>query len=128
MIDKIRNQTQYEQVMQLIEQYLQKATQAGGFQGLSASESEQLKGLSLLAQQYEDEALRIMPLPVTVPAVVQQKMQERGISQKKLAEILGMGTAKVSQILTGKREPDVLFLKGIHQKLGLDGNLILDLL
>lgn len=128
MIDKIRNQTQYEQVMQLIEGYLQKATKAGGFQGLSASESEQLKGLSLLAQQYEDEALRIMPLPVTVPAVVQQKMQEQGLSQKKLAEILGMGTAKVSQILTGKREPDVLFLKGIHQKLGLDGNLILDLL
>lgn len=128
MIDKIRSQTQYEQVMQLIEGYLQKATQAKGFQGLTAQDAQHLKDLSLLAEQYEDESLQIMPLPITVPAVVQRKIQEQGMSQKKLAELLGMGAAKVSQILNGKREPDVLFLKGIHQKLGLDGNLILDLL
>ncbi|MEO6284751.1 MAG: helix-turn-helix transcriptional regulator [Dyadobacter sp.] len=48
------------------------------------------------------------------------------ITQGKLAEMFGMGAAKVSQILNGKREPDVHFLKAIHQKLGIDGNFILD--
>lgn len=127
MIDRVRNQAQYEKIMALIESYLQKATQAGGFHTFSAAENQELKELTLLAERYEDEVLQVMPLPVSVPAVVQQKIQQQGMSQKKLAELLGMGAAKVSQILSGKREPDVTFLKGVHQKLGIDGNLILDL-
>jgi len=34
--------------------------------------------------------------------------------------------AKISQILSGRREPDVDFLRGIHVKLGIDGNVLLE--
>jgi HTH-type transcriptional regulator/antitoxin HigA len=37
-----------------------------------------------------------------------------------------METTKISQILNGKRQPDVSFLKAAHEKLGLDGNLLLE--
>ncbi len=53
-------------------------------------------------------------------------MQELDVTQKSLAEMLGIGRSKPSQILNGKREPDVLFLKAIHKKLGIDGNFILE--
>ncbi|MBS1578856.1 MAG: helix-turn-helix transcriptional regulator [Bacteroidetes bacterium] len=126
MIDKIRTKKQYEQVMTLIENYITKATEKGGFKSLSKKENEELKNLSVLAEQYEDEVLKIMPLPVTVENVVSIKMQELNITQIKLAEMLNVGTAKLSQILNGKRKPDVPFLKAVHEKLGVDGNFILE--
>lgn len=126
MINKIRTQKQYEQVMTLVEGYLTKATENGGFKSLTRKESEELKQLSLLAEQYEDEVLKIMPLSVTIENVVNVKMQELNITQAKLAEMLNIGTAKLSQILNHKRKPDVPFLKAIHQKLGVDGNFILE--
>ncbi|WP_244821704.1 helix-turn-helix domain-containing protein [Dyadobacter pollutisoli] len=112
--------------MKLIENYIQQATDGGGFHSLGEKETDELEKLSLLAEYYEDNVLNIMPLTVTINAVVQQKISEMNITQGKLAEMFGMGAAKVSQILNGKREPDVHFLKAIHQKLGIDGNFILD--
>jgi HTH-type transcriptional regulator/antitoxin HigA len=126
MIDKVRTQKQYEQVMAMIEGYIAKATENGGFSSLSKTENAELKKLSILAEQYEDEALKIMPLPVTIENVVLVKMQELNITQAKLAKMLNIGTAKLSQILNSKRKPDVPFLKAIHEKLGVDGNFILE--
>ncbi|MBX3164673.1 MAG: helix-turn-helix transcriptional regulator [Bacteroidetes bacterium] len=126
MIDKVRTEKQYSQVMAMIENYLSKATKGGGFKSLSKKENEELKKLSLLAEQYEDEVLKVMPLPVTLENVVSVKMQELNITQAKLAQMLNMGTAKLSQILNHKRKPDVPFLKAVHEKLGVDGNFILE--
>jgi HTH-type transcriptional regulator/antitoxin HigA len=126
MIDKIRNDAQYYQVMALIEKFITKATELGGFNFLSAIEAEELSRLSVLAEQYEDNVLKIMPLPVTINSVVQHKIKELNLTQAKLAEMLGLGTAKLSQILNGKREPDVMFLKAIHSKLGISGDFLLE--
>ena len=126
MIDKIRNETQYNQVMALIEKFIAKATERDGFNFLSQQQKEELSSLSLLAEQYEDHVLKIMPLPVTINSVVQHKIKELNLTQAKLAEMLGLGTSKLSQILNGKREPDVMFLKAIHSKLGISGDFLLE--
>lgn len=126
MIDKIRNKAQYEQILSLIEKLIAKATETGGFNFLSDGEKEELSSLSLLAEQYEDNTLKIMPLPVTINSVVQHKIKELNLSQAKVAEMLGLGTSKLSQILNGKREPDVMFLKAIHNKLGISGDFLLE--
>lgn len=65
MIDKIRNEAQYKQVLSLIESYIKKATDNGGFNTLTKKENNELQKLSVLAEQYEDEVLKIMPLSVT---------------------------------------------------------------
>lgn len=126
MISKIRNEKQYGQVMHMIEGYLEKATYGGSFNILSQQQADELEKLSLLAERYEDEKLKLMPIPVTLTAVVEAKREELGLSQKGLATILGIGAPKLSQILNGKREPDVAFLKSLHQKLNIDGNFILE--
>jgi HTH-type transcriptional regulator/antitoxin HigA len=126
MIDKIRTETQYNQVMVLIEKFIAKATENGGFNFLSDQEKDELSSLSLLVEEYEDNVLRIMPLPVTINSVVQHKIRELNLTQAKLAEMLGLGTSKLSQILNGKREPDVMFLKAIHSKLGISGDFLLE--
>ena len=60
--------------------------------------------------------------------LVEFKMYQLKWNQNKLAEELKMPASKVSQILNNKREPDVAFLKGIHEKLGIDGNYILNVI
>ena len=54
MIDNIRNTEQYDEVMERIEIYLQKATRCGGFNALTQKEEEKLGKLSLMAETYED--------------------------------------------------------------------------
>ena len=65
-------------------------------------------------------------MPETIHAVVHQKIAEMNLTQNKLAEMFGMTSSKLSKILTGKREPYIQFLKAVHQKLGIDGNVILE--
>ena len=126
MIDKIRTEVQYNQVMVLIGKFIQKASINGGFNFLSEPEKEELNQLSILAEYYEDTVLKIMPLPVTISSVVQHKIKEMNLTQVKLAEMLGLGTSKLSQILNGKREPDITFLKAVHNKLGISGDFLLE--
>lgn len=128
MIDKIRNKNQYEQVCQLIEEFIKKATIGGGFHSLNNKETEAHHQLTLLAADYEKNNPKTWPLPVTIKEVVQKKIAEMNITQYKLAELFEMSGSKISKILNGKREPDIHFLKAVHEKLGIDGNVILELI
>jgi antitoxin component HigA of HigAB toxin-antitoxin module len=128
MLDKIRNKNQYNQVTKLIDLLLTKATEGGGFGSLSKKESKELDILSKLVAEYEENVLKLWPLPISITDVVQQKITELNITQNKLAEIFEITNSKLSKILTGKRDPDIHFLKAVHEKLGVDGNLILAVL
>lgn len=128
MLDKLRNKNQYNQVTKLIDLLLAKATDGGGFSSLTKKESKELETLSRLVAAYEENVLKLWPLPITISDVVQQKITELNITQNKLAEIFEITNSKLSKILTGKRDPDIQFLKAVHEKLGIDGNLILDVI
>ena len=128
MLTKIRNEAQFKMVNNLIESYLQKATLGGGFHMLTNEESDELNRLSLLAEQYEDQTLTILPLKVNINAVIQEKITELDITQNKLAALFEISNSKLSKILTGKRPPDIKFLKDVHEKLGVDGNTLLKII
>lgn len=66
------------------------------------------------------------PLPKTIAEMVELRMSEKKINRVNLAKILGIDAPKLSKILSKKREPDVDFLKAIHEKLEIDGNFILE--
>jgi len=99
-----------------------------GEANLTADEVEQLKVMTITAERYEDGILHLKPVkqPTSLPEVIELFMYENKLSQSKLADKLGMGKPKLSQILTGKRQPDVLFLKALYRKLNLDPKVILD--
>ena len=126
MLDKIRTQAQYEKLMQMIEAILQKATDGGGFYSLTEKEQNELDHLSRLASNYEKNEIKLWPLPVTMPFLVEQKMKDLNLNQSKLAALFNMNVSKLSKILNGKMPPDVPFLKALHEKLGIDGNTILE--
>ena len=57
MKNNIQNKEQYQVVMAQIEEYLQKVTEMGGFNGLDNQEVKDLQMLSLQIEEYEDNAL-----------------------------------------------------------------------
>lgn len=119
---KIPNNKAYKDAVHEVYRLMNK-----GDKHITDEEAATIESLAKAIEEYEDAVLSVMPLPVTIASVVQDKITEMAITQNQLAEMFGIGKSKLSQILNGKRQPDVPFLKAIHKSLGIDGNFILDI-
>ena len=99
-----------------------------GEANLTAKELKSLEAMAKAAEEYEDTVLGLKPVkePQTITELLEQKMYENKMTQAKLAETLGLGKSKLSEILTGKRKPDVPFLKALYKKLKVDAAFLLD--
>jgi antitoxin component HigA of HigAB toxin-antitoxin module len=126
MIDKIRSQAQYDAIMHMIEKYIQKATKLGGFHALTKQDETALHQLTLLANDYEKKQMLPGRVQPSLNLIIQNRLEEMNITQSKLSELLNTTASKISKILSGKQEPDAHFLKAVHEKLGIDGNVILE--
>jgi HTH-type transcriptional regulator/antitoxin HigA len=92
---------------------------------LKPAQAAELRLLALAAQAYE-KSMYIIPAPKTLQGLIEFKMYERKLKQKELAQLLDIAESKLSQILTGKRKPDVSFLKAAHEQLEIDGTVLLE--
>lgn len=119
---KINSKREYHQTMVEVYELMNK-----GESKLSKVELNKLSVMSEAAEKYENEVLQLKPKrqPQTIQEMVELKMFEQKITQSKLAEYLGLSKSKVSEILSGKRKPDVNFLKGIYEKLNIDADFLL---
>ena len=116
----IKTEPEYKKAMDEILTLMNK-----GEANLSKSQTDKLRHLALAAQSYEKGVYTIPP-PTTLEGMIELKMYERRLKQKELAQLMGLSEPKLSQILTGKRVPDVAFLKAAHQKLGIDASFLLN--
>lgn len=92
---------------------------------LSEAEKDKVREMAVAAEAYEDTHFPFPP-PETIPEMVEQKRFELNLTITGLADLLGLGKTKLSQILNGKREPDITFLKAVYHKLGIDPGVLLD--
>ncbi|MCE6987959.1 type II toxin-antitoxin system HigA family antitoxin [Dyadobacter sp. CY323] len=92
---------------------------------LSKNEEWKLRKMAVAAEEFEDNHYPL-PKPKTIPEMVELRRFQLKLTQAALADMLGLGKPKLSQILNGKREPDVSFLKAVYQKLGVDPGFLLD--
>ncbi len=115
----VRNEKEYQAAMARIDVLMEK-----GERHLTQKEADDLESWALAAQTYE-KSMYAVPAPKTIAGMIELKMYEKKLKQKDLARIMGLGEAKLSQILNGKRDPDVAFLKAAHQKLGIDAAFLL---
>ena len=79
--------------------------------------------ISDLVADYEEEHY-----PIAAPMLVETiklRMYEMGLTQTKLAEMLGLSTARMSEIITGKGEPSLKTGREISQKLNIDPAIVL---
>ena len=99
-----------------------------GEANLTTKELKTLEIMAKAAEEYEDNVLGLKPArePKTITELLEQKMYENKMTQAKLADTLGLGKSKLSEILSGKRKPDVPFLKALYKKLKIDPAFLLD--
>ncbi len=116
----IKTEVEYKKVMDEILSLMNK-----GEGNLSKTQMGRLRLLAASAQAYEKSLYTIDP-PSTLEGMIELKMFEKRLKQKELAKLMGLSEPKLSQILTGKRLPDVAFLKAAHQKLGIDASFLLN--
>ncbi len=96
-----------------------------GESNLTEAEKDKVREMAVAAEAYEDKHFPFPP-PETIPEMVERKRFELNLTQAGLADMLGLGKTKLVQILSGRREPDELFLKAVYHKLGIDPGVLLD--
>lgn len=121
------NKAEYDELMAVIETFLQKATADDGFANLTPPESDELARLSLLAEAYED-SIPLMPIkvPQSIAEMLQFKMYERKMKQRELANLLEVPETRLSEVLRGKRRINLSMAKQLRTKLNIDADFILE--
>ncbi|MBR4380043.1 MAG: helix-turn-helix domain-containing protein [Bacteroidaceae bacterium] len=85
----------------------------------------ELDMISDMVAEYEE-----IHYPISKPSlidVIKLRLYEKGINQSKLAEMLGLSNARVSEIMSGKSEPSLKIGRLISQKLDIDPAIVLGL-
>lgn len=116
---KIESKQAYNAAMKKID-----ALMKVGEKNITGAQAAELRTLALAAQAYEKSIYEI-PAPQTLEGLIELKMYERSLKRKDLAKLLGIGESKFSEIMNKKRPVDVAFLKAAHERLGIDGNVLL---
>jgi HTH-type transcriptional regulator/antitoxin HigA len=57
--------------------------------------------------------------------VLKSRMNQMNLTQKTLAEMLGISSPRISEYLTGKSEPTLQVARRMHKELNIDANIIL---
>ncbi|RZS96372.1 helix-turn-helix domain-containing protein [Cecembia calidifontis] len=83
----------------------------------------ELNILSDLVADYEEKHYPIQP--PTLAESIKLRMQEKGLNQKALAEVLGVSSSRISEYLNGKSEPTLKIAREISRKLDIDASIVL---
>lgn len=116
----IQTEKQYKAILERIEELLQ---EPDNIENQNAKGYVELNILSDLVADYEEQNY-----PVGKPSlteVVKLRMAELGLNQKRLSELLGVSTSRVSEYLTGKSEPTLKVAREISKKLSIEPSIVL---
>jgi HTH-type transcriptional regulator/antitoxin HigA len=117
---KINTRHEYYLAMAQIELLLEK--------GLSALSEAEDENLAILSKSAEDWELKEYPMPMNpaVQDILNYIMYQRKINQTQLSQQLKISKAALSEILSGKKKPNLDVAKELHASFEIDGNLILE--
>jgi len=117
---KIKNEKQYQIILKRVETLMNIVTEDTP---PSDPDFVELDLLADLAEEYEMEHYPVEE--PALPEILKLRMYEMQLSQKSLAELLGVSAPRISDYLTGKSQPTFTIAKKIHRNLNIDANLIL---
>lgn len=117
---KIENEMQYQIALRRVEELMLRLPE-----DTPADDPEmvELTLLGNLVADYDEEHY-----PIGKPSlidVIKLRMYEMGLTQIALSKLLGINPARVSEYLSGKREPTLNQARTISQKLNIDPAIVL---
>ena len=117
---RIENEAQYKWAIEKVEQLLPLIDDQTP---LDDPNSIELQLLSNLVADYSDVHFAI-GAPTLVEAI-KLRMYEMGLTQKALANMLGIKQDRINGIITGKKEPNYNIARDISKKLDIDAAIVL---
>lgn len=116
----IKTEKEYNAIVERIETLLQYPD------NIENKDSQGFIELNLLSDVVADYEERTYPIPKpSLVEVIKLRMAEMGLNQKRLSELLGVSTSRVSEYLNGKSEPTLKVAREISVKLGIDAAIVL---
>jgi HTH-type transcriptional regulator/antitoxin HigA len=117
---KLERESQYEWAVRRVEQLLPLVKEDTPEDNPARIE---LELLSELVSEYSEEHFAIGE-PSLVD-ILKLRMYEMGLSQKGLAELIGISPSRLSDLLSGKCEPTIKTARSISRKLDIDAAIVL---
>ena len=117
---RIENKTQYEWAVARVEELLPLVDDNTP---LDDPNSIELLLLSNLVADYSDEHFAI-GVPGLVD-IIKLRIYEMGLTQKAIAQLLGISQARMSEIISGKKAPTYHIARNISKKLNIDASIVL---
>lgn len=117
---EIRDENQYEKIIERIEELLKVVDNETS---MTDRYMVELDLLSEMVADYEE-----IHYPVELPTLIEMirlRMAEMGLTQKGLAELLGVSPPRISEYMTGKSEPTLTVARLLHEKLDIDAEILL---
>ncbi len=117
---KIKNVNEYNAIIERIEDLLGVVNNETSIEDKNLVE---LELLSSLVEEYEDEHY-----PIGSPSlvdVIKLRMYEMKLTQKGLAELIGISPSRISEILSGKTDPTYIVARNISKNLNIDASIVL---
>lgn len=117
---RIESEKQYQAAMARIEELLPLVTEDSPEEDIHSVE---LVLLSNLVADYDDAHY-----PIEAPSlisVLRLRMYEMKLTQKAMAELIGISASRLNEILTGKREPTLQVARSICINLSIDAAIVL---
>ena len=117
---EIKNKQEYQAACQRIEELLKVV---GNDTPSTDKNFIELNLLSDLVADYEEKNY-----PVRMPTLIealQLAMDQKGLTQKAMANLLGVSPSRVNEYLSGKSEPTLKVARNIRKRLNIDADIIL---
>lgn len=116
----IKTEQDYNAIVERVEELLQNPD---NIENKNAKGYVELNLLSDLVAEYEDRNYVVKK--ITLVEVLKLRMAEMELNQKRLSELLGVSTSRVSEYLNGKSEPTLKVAREISVKLGIEASIVL---
>ena len=116
MVKPIKNNKQYEEVLQQIYLLMQKNIKA------DSKQSDELEILSILVKEYENEHFPV-PKPNPIEAI-KFRLEQMNLSESELSNILGNRFRK-SEILSGKRKLSLTMIRKLNEVLQIPAEVLI---
>jgi len=122
----ITTEKEYKDVCQQMNAIINKGTELGDMELLPEVDKNEYIRLSEMVRKWE--AVHY-PFPIVVNPLVANiriKMEEMNLTQKGIAQMIGVNEARVSEIMRGKRRININIAKNLNAKLHIPADVILE--
>lgn len=117
---EIKDERQYNVLIERIEELLPLVSNE------TPADDRNLVELDIISDLVEEYEEKNYPVKIpTLAEIIKDEMEERGITQKQLAELLGVSPSRISEYMTGKAEPTLRVARLLREKLDIDADFIL---